>query len=174
LEHDEILEQAAAMLKTTPETLLRRIEQVTEEQRDLKKQLERARTAGAGDRVGELLAGAQDVDGIRVIAASIDVSAPDELRALGDQLRERMQNGIAVLAGTQDERVSLLAVVTDDLLSKGVRADAVVREVAKATGGSGGGRPHMAQGGVGDASKVEAALAATASVVRAQLVKAKP
>ncbi len=170
--HDEVLEQAAAMLKTTPDTLLRRIEQLTEEQRDLRRQLDKARTAGAGDRVGDLLAGAQDVDGARLITATIDVDAADELRALGDQLRERMQNGVAILAGRQESRVSLLGVVTDDLLSKGVRADAILREVAKATGGSGGGRPHMAQGGVGDASKLDAAFAGAADVLRAHLAKA--
>ncbi len=173
LRHDEILEQAAAMLKTAPDMLLRRIEQLTEEQRDLRRQLERARTAGAGDRVADMLASAEEVEGIRVVTAAVDITGPDELRGLGDQLRERMRNGIAVLAGRQEERVSLLAVVTDDLLAKGVRADAVVREVAKATGGSGGGRPHMAQGGVGDPAKLDEALAGTAAVVRAQLVKAR-
>jgi alanyl-tRNA synthetase len=169
VDRDALLEQAAAMLKTTPDTLLRRIEQLTEEARDLKKQLERARSAGAGDRVGELLEGARDVAGVRVITRAIDVDAPDELRGLGDQLRERMTRGVAVLAGRQDDRVSLLAVVTDDLLSRGVRADAVVRAVAQATGGSGGGKPHMAQGGVGDASKVDEALAGTDTIVRALL-----
>jgi len=171
---DEVLEQAAAMLKTTPDTLLRRIEQLTEEQRDLRRQLEKARSAGAGDRVGELMSGAQEIDGVRLVTASIEIAAADELRALGDQLRERMQNGVAVLAGRQDERVSLLGVVTDDLLSRGVRADAIVREVAKAAGGSGGGRPHMAQGGLGDASGIDVALGAVADVLRAQLAKAKP
>jgi alanyl-tRNA synthetase len=171
--NDEVLEQAAAMLKTTPDTLLRRLEQLVEEQRDLRRQLDRARTAGAGDRVGDLLAAAQDIEGVRVVTALLDIDSPDELRALGDQLRERMRHGIAVLAGRQEQRVSLLAVVTDDLLSKGVRADAVVREIARATGGSGGGRPHMAQGGVGDVAAVDAALARTADVVRAQLVRTK-
>jgi alanyl-tRNA synthetase len=170
--HDAILEQAAAMLKTTPDSVLRRIEQVIEEQRDLKRQIERARTAGAVDRVAELLASAENVDGLNVIAASLDVDGADELRALGDQLRERMDHGLAVLAGRTPERVSLIAVVTDDLLAKGVRADAVVREVARATGGSGGGRPHMAQGGVGDADKVPDALARTGDIVRALLAKA--
>ena len=67
------------------------------------------------------------------------------------------------------ERTALFAVVTDDLISKGVRADALVREVAKLTGGSGGGRPHMAQGGVGDDSKVAEALERATELVRAQL-----
>jgi alanyl-tRNA synthetase len=173
VERDEVLEQAAAMLKTTPDTLLRRIEQLIQEQRDLRRQLERARAAGAGDRVGDLLSGAQDIDGVRLVTATLEVGAPDELRALGDQLRERMKNGVAILAGRLDERVSLLGVVTDDLLSRGVRADTIVREVAKAAGGSGGGRPHMAQGGVADASRVDAALAGAADVLRAQLAQAK-
>ena len=85
---------------------------------------------------------------------------------MGDRLRERLGSGVADLAARLDDRVSLLAVSTDDLISRGVRADRVVREVASLTGGSGGGRPHMAQGGVGDPAKVKDALARAPEIVR--------
>ena len=173
VERDELIDQAAAMLKTTPETLLRRLEQLTEESRDLRKQLERARTSGSSDVVAGLIDKAETVDGVRLLAASIEVASADELRALGDQLRARLGTGIAVIAARQEERVSLLALVTDDVLTRGVRADAIVREVAKLTGGSGGGKPHMAQGGVGDASKVEEALAKATGIMRTALAGAK-
>jgi alanyl-tRNA synthetase len=65
--------------------------------------------------------------------------------------------------------VALVAVVTDDLISRGVRADVLVREVAGRTGGTGGGRPHMAQGGVGDASRLDDALGATIEIVTGML-----
>ena len=102
----------------------------------------------------------------REMAGEVDIATPDELRALGDRLRERLGSGVAVLAARMDDRISLLAVSTDDLISRGVRADRVVREVASLTGGSGGGRPHMAQGGVGDPAKVKDALARAPEIVR--------
>jgi alanyl-tRNA synthetase len=76
---------------------------------------------------------------------------------------------VAVLAASQGERMTLFAVVTDDLIQRGVRADAVVRGVARVTGGSGGGKPHMAQGGVGDPAKVPEAIAQAPDIVRGLL-----
>jgi alanyl-tRNA synthetase len=105
------------------------------------------------------------VDGAKVIAREVEVADATELRAVGDRLRERLQSGAAVIAGRAPDRVALIAVVTDDLIRRGVRADTLVREIAKRTGGSGGGRPHMAQGGVGDPSLVAEALSGTVALV---------
>jgi len=163
---DATIERAAAMIRTTPEALVRRVEQVAEENRELKRQLERARQSGGGDRISELLAAAKAVDGVRVIATSVDAEGPDELRALGDQLREKLGSGAAVLAATRDGRVSLICVVTDDLPGRGVRANDLIREIAAAAGGSGGGKAHMAQGGAGDPARVEAALSRAPDIVR--------
>jgi alanyl-tRNA synthetase len=170
---EDLLNQAAAAVKTTPETLLRRLEQLLDENRELRRQLERARQHGAADVVGALVAEAESVAGTRVIARELEVSDADELRGVGDRLRERLGSGVAVLAAHQDERVALIAVVTDDLITRGVRADALVREVAKLTGGSGGGRPHMAQGGVGDPAQLGDALRQVAEMVRATLETAQ-
>jgi alanyl-tRNA synthetase len=166
---EELLNQAAAAVKTTPDTLLRRLEQLFEENRELRRQLERARQGGGSDRIVELVEQAESVDGARVIALELDVEGGDDLRTLGDRLRERLGSGAAVLAGRQEQRVMLIAVVTDDLIRRGVRADALVREVAGLTGGSGGGRPHMAQGGVGDPALLPDALRRTADLVRTAL-----
>ena len=77
--------------------------------------------------------------------------------------------GVVVLAARSGDSTSLFSVVTDDLIGKGVRADRVVREVAQVTGGSGGGRPHMAQGGVGDPARIDEALERAPEIVRAML-----
>jgi alanyl-tRNA synthetase len=169
LERDELLERAAAAARTSPDLLAARIEQLGEENRELRRQLQKARTSGAGDVVGELIANATAVDGARVVAREIEVQNADELRLVGDRLRERLGTGAAVLAARHDERIALLAIVTDDLLSRGVSADRLVREVAALTGGSGGGRPHMARGGVGDPAQVPAALGRAPDIVRAML-----
>jgi alanyl-tRNA synthetase len=165
VEREDLLNEAAAAVKTTPETLLRRLEQMLEENRELRRQLERARQSGSADSLGTLLAAASDVDGAKVIASDVEVDSVDELRATGDRLRERLGTGAAVIAARLGERVALIAVVTDDLIARGVRADALVREVAKATGGSGGGKAHMAQGGVGDPDRLGDALGLVPGVV---------
>jgi alanyl-tRNA synthetase len=169
LVREGILEQAASALKATPEGLGRRIDQLLQENRELRRQLERARQSGASDVISELIGSAAAVGGAKVIAREVEVADADELRSLGDRLRERLGSGAAVIAARTGERTSLIAVVTDDLISRGIRADALVREVASRTGGSGGGRPHMAQGGVGDPARLGAALSSALAVVTGQL-----
>jgi alanyl-tRNA synthetase len=166
---EALLKDAAAMLRVPTEMLPRRVEQLQAEVRDLEKQLDRARRHGASDVVGRLVEAAATVDGARVVAAEVEVADQDELRALGDQLRDRLGTGVVVLAARTEQRTALFSVVTDDLIGRGVRADHVVRRVAEITGGSGGGRPHMAQGGVGDASRVADALAHAPGIVQSLL-----
>jgi alanyl-tRNA synthetase len=166
---EELIEAAAAALKTTPDALLRRVEQLLEENRELRRQLDRARQAGSADVISDLIGSAEAVNGAKIIARELQLEAGEDLRAVGDRLRERLGSGAAVLAARQAERIALISVVTDDLINRGVRADALVRDVAKQTGGSGGGRPHMAQGGVGDAAQLAAALRSVSDTVRALL-----
>ncbi len=166
---EDTLRDVAEILKVPQELVARRVEQLQGEVRELEKQLERARREGAADVVGRLVDGAARVDGARIVAEQVEVADQDELRALGDQLRDRLGSGVVVLAAVSGDRTALFSVVTDDLIGRGVRADHVVREVAKLTGGSGGGRPHMAQGGVGDPALVADALARAPEIVRALL-----
>ena len=166
---EELIESAAAAMKTTPDALLRRVEQLLEENRELRRQLDKARQSGSADVVSELIGSAEAVNGAKIIARELQLEAGEDLRVVGDRLRERLGSGAAVLAARQAERIALISVVTDDLINRGVRADALVREVAKQTGGSGGGRPHMAQGGVGDPAQLEAALRSVSTTVRTLL-----
>lgn len=170
---EDLIRGAAGLLKTSSETLLRRIEQLVEENRRLGQQLERARAAGAADVVGQLVDQATSADGTRIVATEVEVQATDELRALGDRLRDRLGSGAAVLAARHADKVALLSVVTDDLVGRGVRADRLVREVAALTGGSGGGRAHMAQGGVGDPGRVAEALRRAPDILRNLLSSAE-
>ncbi len=168
-EDREALRGLASLLRTREENLRQRIQALLDENRELGRQLERARAEGSVDRVGELLGSASSVEGARVVAALIEVADAEEARALGDRLRERLGSGVAVLAARMGDRASLFAVATDDLIERGVRADRVVREVAAAAGGKGGGRPHMAQAGVGDPERLPDALARVEEVVRSLL-----
>jgi alanyl-tRNA synthetase len=170
LHGEETLREAARLLKTREENLITRIQALLEEQKELARLLEKARSAGSADVIGSLLAGATTVEGVKLVAAQVEAESADELRALGDTLRERLGSGVAVLAATTPEgKSSLLAVSTDDLVAKGIRADRVIREVAALAGGKGGGRPHMALAGVGDAARLPDALSGAPEVLRAIL-----
>jgi alanyl-tRNA synthetase len=169
VQREDLLNQAAAAVKTTPDTLLRRLEQLLEENRELRRQLEKARQTGSADIVGELIGGAEQVAGAKVVTREVEVESADELRAIGDRLRDRLGSGVAVIAARTGGRVALIAVVTDDLIGRGVRADALIREIAAMAGGSGGGRAHMAQGGVGDPARLGEALATAPARVHALL-----
>ncbi|HWK90500.1 MAG TPA: DHHA1 domain-containing protein, partial [Longimicrobium sp.] len=163
---EQTLHEAAALLKTREENLLPRLHQVLDQTRDLQKQLERARASGGADVVSSLLESAASVDGAKVIASAVEVADADELRALGDRLRERLGSGIAVLSAALGDRTTIFAVATDDMVTRGVRADVVVREVAALAGGKGGGKPHMAQAGVSQPERVPEALGRVADIVR--------
>jgi alanyl-tRNA synthetase len=163
---ERTLRDAAALLRTREENLVPRLEQILDEQRQLSRTLEKLRAAGGADVVGKLLEGATQLDGVRVIASPVEVADADELRAVGDRLRERLGSGVAVLAATLGDRSTLFSVATDDMVQRGVRADAVVREVAALAGGKGGGKPHMAQAGVTQPERIPEALARVVDIVR--------
>jgi len=169
LEDRRTLRHAASLLRTREENVIGRLRGALEEQREMQRQLERARVSGGGDVASRLLEGAVEIDGVKLVSASVEVDSLDEARALGDLLRERMGSGVAVLAARVGDKASLFAVSTDDLIRKGLRADHVVREVAASVGGRGGGKPHMAQAGVPDAERLPEALGRVEEVVRGLL-----
>jgi alanyl-tRNA synthetase len=170
-ERERTLHHLGELLKTPAEQVERRVEQLVEERRGLERRLEEAmRSGGGGDDLQQLIAAATPIGanaGRLVVGA---VRAPDvkSLQAMGDALREQLRSGVGVLATRLDDgKGALLAVVTDDLRERGVRADAIVREVAAVAGGRGGGKPHMAQAGIPDGARIDDALAEAPRVVSA-------
>jgi alanyl-tRNA synthetase len=104
-----------------------------------------------------------------VLAVSASVSNMDALRHMGDVLREKLGSGVIVLAAVWDDKPNFLAMVTPDLVAKGLNAGDIVKKVAQATGGSGGGRPQLGQGGGKDKDKTEQALKLVAQLVGEKL-----
>jgi len=112
-----------------------------------------------------LLTQAETVKGVSVLVAKTSVSNMDALRHMGDVLREKLGSGVIVLAAVWDDKPSFLAMVTPDLVSWGLNAGDIVKKVAQATGGSGGGRPQLGQGGGRDKDKLDEALKLVARLV---------
>ena len=167
------LRDIAEALRTREDNLLPRLKTVLDENRDLQRQLDRARSSEGSDLAARLIEGAAVVDGgTRVIASSVEVASLDEARALGDSLRQSLASGVAVLGTAVDEKASLFAFVTDDLIQRGLRADQLVRDVAGRVGGRGGGKPHMAQAGLPEAARLQEALEGVSEAVRKMLASA--
>jgi alanyl-tRNA synthetase len=166
VEQEQLLRTIATTLKTAPDNVLRRVQQLVEENRDLQRQLEGTRVRGTNDLVTQLLQDVQAVDGLRIIAREVEVKTIEELRTLGDRVRAQLGSGAAVLGARVGDRGALLAVATDDLVKRGMRADKLVKAVAELTGGSGGGKPQIAQAGVGDIGRMAAALAQAPDIAR--------
>ncbi|HEX5073269.1 MAG TPA: alanine--tRNA ligase [Gemmatimonadaceae bacterium] len=152
------------------DAVAQRVDALLQEKRQLEKRLDEAMRGGGGDAVERLVSTATPIDGMRLVASVVSVPDVKSLQALGDAVRERLKTGVAALGATFDDgRSTLLAVVTDDARDRGVRADAVIKELAAAAGGRGGGKPHMAQAGVPDAARIPEALGRLPEIVRGLL-----
>jgi len=168
-ERDRVLHRVSEVLRTPLESVERRAQQLLEERRGLERKLEEA-VRGGGDELQKLIAAGTPIGSNGAMLVIGTVTAPDvkSLQALGDALREQLRSGVGLLATNLDDgKGALLAVVSDDLRARGVRADAIVRDVAALAGGRGGGKPHMAQAGIPDAARMAAALAEAPRLVDA-------
>ena len=155
----EALRAAAAALKTTPNELGGRIEQTLSELKEAKRLIEQYKAKESAGSAGDLLKGAADVGGLRVVTTTVAGGDANSLRQMGDVLRDKDAAVVAVIA-LAGEKVSLLAVCGKDAVAKGVRAGDIIKEIAPIVGGRGGGKPDSAMGGGSDASKLGDALAA--------------
>jgi alanyl-tRNA synthetase len=167
-QQEQTLNEIAALLKGSRETVLEKVRGLNERVRQLEKEQERLSARLARAQSGELLDQVQEVKGVKVLAAKLDGIEPKALRDLLDQLKQKLGSGVVVLLTEQEGRVSLIAGVTKDLTAR-IKAGELVRELASRLGGKGGGRPDMAQGGGSDPSAVPAALAAVPELVAASL-----
>jgi len=151
------------------EALRHKITSQEDELKRLRRELDEARMKSAAGRVSNAAAGAVEVSGIKVLAQRVDALDRGQVRTLVDNLRAKLGSGVVVLGGVQEDgKVALIVGVTKDLTSR-VQAGKIVGQLAQKVGGSGGGRPDMAEAGGKDASQLDAALASAPDVVRALL-----
>jgi alanyl-tRNA synthetase len=136
-----------------------RIEQVTEEKKKIEKQLSEFQLQAKLGGINQIIENPEVVKGVNVFKGKVAAANMDELKSMGDELRDKMKNGIGVLISEIDGKVGIVAVVSDDLIKeKKILAGNIVKEIAKIVGGSGGGRPHLATAGGKDISKIDEAL----------------
>lgn len=166
----ELLASLSGLLGTDAGRLADRVEQLLERNRELERELASARQASAGSAVDDLIASAEAIDDVRVVTGAVDAADMDTFRSTADKLRDGLkQGGVGVIGASLSGKASLIAVVTDDLISRGVHAGNIVREVAKFVDGGGGGKPHLAQAGGKDPEKIPEALTHVPGIVRGML-----
>ena len=173
LEEMEIARQriynACAILKTKPADLAAKLESQVEEIKNMKKAIEsfKAReTAGEADR---FLFGAHTIGSLKVLTASIPNADPAKLRQMGDTLRDKAPNVVAVLAAVNDDKITFQAICGKEAIAKGMKAGELVKQVCSACGGSGGGKPDSAMGGGKDITKLDDALALVDNYVNSKI-----
>ncbi len=162
------LQTAAQILKSTPDELENRVQQLLDQLREVEKELEKSQSKLAASQGDELMTKAALVKGIQVLATQFDVSDSKVLRETVDQLKNKLKSAVIVLGSKQDGKVQLIAGVTPDLISK-LKAGELVNFVANQVGGKGGGKPDLAMAGGTEPENLSAALNSVMSYVEGKL-----
>lgn len=167
LEND--VEEVAHIMKSTKANIKDRAQGVMEELKEKDREISKLKDKLSSNIADEILSSVVDVDGIKLITYTVSDLDMNGLRNLGDELKARLHSGVVVLASTLDNKLSFVAMATKDVTEKGVHAGNIVKHVASLTGGSGGGRPEMAQAGGKDVNKVKEAMDSVMEFVKGQI-----
>ena len=168
-ELEEKLKNAAHLLKATPDNLADKITHLMSENKALHSEVESLKSRMAQDAVGDVMDQVKEVKGVKLLAAEVDGVDMNGLRDLGDQLKEKLGDGVVVLASANDGKVSLMATATEGAMQKGAHAGNLVKGIAGCVGGGGGGRPNMAQAGGKNPAGIKDALEKAAEVLEGQI-----
>ena len=166
---EENLHTIAKTLKTSPAEITEKITHLQKELKELQSENESLKSKMAQDSLGNVMDQVVEVKGVKVLASAVDGVDMNGLRDLGDQLKEKLGEGVVVLASAKDGKVSLLAMATQGAMDKGAHAGNLIKAAAAIVGGGGGGRPNMAQAGGKNPDKIPEAIAKVAELVEGQL-----
>lgn len=165
-EKDETINKTAEILRTNPSSLVSRAESVSEELKEQKHEIERLKSKLAQGATAGIADGAEEVDGIKVIAKLLDDGMDmNTMREVGDKVKESVSNALIVLASKAGGKVNLVSMATKDAVKSGAHAGRIISEVAKQLGGGGGGKPDSAQAGGKNPEKVNEALSGVKDIL---------
>ncbi|MDD6208816.1 MAG: alanine--tRNA ligase [Clostridiales bacterium] len=166
---EQTLHEAAHAAKTEPDKLTHKISSMLEEIKEFQSENEKLKNKLAKDALGDVMNQVVDVKGVKLLAASVENVDMNGLRTLGDQLKEKLGSGVVVLASSNDGKVNLIAMATDDAMKAGAHAGNLIKAIASVVGGGGGGRPNMAQAGGKNPAGIPDAIAKAKEVLEEQL-----
>jgi len=168
-EMEDKLYEVAKALKATPANVVEKAEHLLAENKALHGELESMKSKAAKDALGDVMNQVMEVKGVRLLAAKVSGVDMNGLRDLGDQLKEKLGEGVILLASDLDGKVNLVAMATEDAMKKGAHAGNLIKGIAALVGGGGGGRPNMAQAGGKNPGGIEAAIAEAEKVLDGQI-----
>jgi len=168
-EIDETISGLSSMLKVPAENLSEQIEKLALKVKDLEKHLERFRLNEAKNNIDAYISKALEVKDVKIISQKLESATAQLMRSIIDLLRDKVKSGIFIFGTDADEKALFIVGVTQDLVKKGVNAGKIVGEVAKIAGGTGGGRPELAQAGAKDAQKLNEALLKAVEIAKEQI-----
>ncbi len=166
---EEQLNAAARTLKTNPASLVERCEHLMAEMKALQSENESLKSKAAREALGDVMDQVQEVRGVKLLAARVADVDMNGLRELGDQLKEKLGEGVVVLLSEKEGKVSLIAMATEGAMAKGAHAGNLIKGIAAIVGGGGGGRPNMAQAGGKNPAGIDEAIAKTPEILGGQL-----
>ena len=168
----ELANTAAALKANNMKDVAARAQVVTAELKEANKQLEIAKAKLASSQIDGLFQNAVEVDGVRIVTVYLNGTTPDTLRSMMDKLRDKEPNAVGALIGTDGSKTTLAVGVGKNALARGLKAGALVKQIAAIAGGNGGGKPDFAMAGIRDTSKIDDALNAVEGIVKENLEKA--
>ena len=168
-EMEKELNEAAKVAKTTPAQLKDKVEHMLSEIKSLQSEVEALKSKLAKDALGDVMNQITEVKGIKLLATAVEDVDMNGLRDLGDQLKEKLGEGVVVIASSANGKVNLIAMVTDGAMEKGAHAGNLIKGIAALVGGGGGGRPNMAQAGGKNPAGIPDAIAKVQEVLEGQI-----
>lgn len=168
-QRDELIESTADILKSNVHDVDKKAESLMNDLKELKKGLEAMKARMASGKAADVMGSRKHVKGVDVFCAQVDGMAVNDMRNMGDNIKAKSECAVIVLASNTDGKIMFMAMATKDAVKKGVHAGNIIREVTKIAGGSGGGKPDMAQGGGKLANKIDDALAVVDDMVEQQV-----
>ena len=168
----ELANTAVALKANNMKDVVARAQAVTAELKEVNKQLEIAKAKLASSQIDGLFQNAVEVDGVRIVTVYLNGTTPDTLRSMMDKLRDKEPNAVGALIGTDGSKTTLAVGVGKNALTRGLKAGALVKQIAAIAGGNGGGKPDFAMAGIRDTSKIDDALNAVEGIVKENLEKA--
>ena len=166
---EETLKEAAKIVKASPEHLVERLEHLVVELKTLSSENESYKSKAAKDALGDVMTKVEQVKEVKLLAASLSKVDKNGLRDLGDQIKEKLGEGVIVLASSEEGKVNLMVMVTEEAQKKGAHAGNLIKGIAGLVGGGGGGRPNIAQAGGKNPEGISKALEEAKKVLMAQL-----
>ena len=163
---ENTVKTVASALKTSENDVTCRVEALLGESKEKDKEIQNLNAELTKLKSADMFSKPLDIDGLEVYTAKLDGASPDALRTMGDDIKAKSDNAVAVIAGVNSDKASIVAVCGKNAIAKGVKAGDLVRQVAALAGGGGGGRPDSAMAGAKDLSKLDGALSAVEEIVK--------